>query len=99
MSKFRKTVTIDGSRFYDVNSFYDEMGRIFTKDLRWKSGHNLNAFDDLLRGGFGVFEYEEPINLIWIHFQRSRQLLGEEFIGWLMSIVRKHEHIQFSTLD
>lgn len=64
-----------------------------------KTGHNLNAFNDLLRGGFGVYDYEEPFNLVWINFERSKQLMGEEHIGWLVEIISKHAHIQFSTID
>jgi RNAse (barnase) inhibitor barstar len=51
---------------------------VCTRGLTWKTGHNLNAFNDLLRGGFGVYDYEEPFNLVWINFERSKQLMGEE---------------------
>ncbi len=37
-----------------MEGFYDEIDRVLTKDLDWKTGHNLNALNDLLRGGFGV---------------------------------------------
>lgn len=52
-----------------------------------------------MRGGFGVYEYEEPINLIWINFERSRKLMGAEHVGWLVEIIKKHDHIQFSTIE
>ena len=51
MSGIEKKLTIDGSMFSDIDSFYGEIERIFTKGLKWKTGHNLNAFDDLLRDG------------------------------------------------
>lgn len=49
-----------------------------TKDLDWKTGHNLDAFNDLLRGGFGVHDYEEPITIIWENSEKSKDELGYE---------------------
>ena len=60
-----QTITINGDNFSDLESFYDEIDRVLTKDLDWETVHNLDAFNDLLRGGFGVYEYEEPIKLTW----------------------------------
>lgn len=98
-NKVKKTVTVNGDNFTDFESFYQEIDRVCTKGLKWKIGHNLNAFNDLMRGGFGVYEYEEPINLIWIIFERSRKLIGAEYVGWLVEIIKKHDHIQFSTIE
>ena len=50
-------ITIDGNNFVDLDGFFDEMERLLTKDLDWRTGHNFDAFHDLLRGGFGVHEY------------------------------------------
>jgi len=47
-----------------------------TKDLDWKIGRNLAAFNDVLYGGFGAFEYEEPIEIIWKHSNKSKSDLG-----------------------
>lgn len=98
-NEVKKTITIDGCNFVDFESFYQEIDRVCTRGLKWKTGHNLNAFNDLLRGGFGVYEYEEPINLVWINFERSRELMGAEHVGWLVEVINKHDHIQFSTVD
>jgi RNAse (barnase) inhibitor barstar len=53
----RQEIIIEGKNFSDLGSFYDEIDRVLTNDLDWKTGHNLDAFNDLLRGGFGVYEY------------------------------------------
>jgi RNAse (barnase) inhibitor barstar len=47
----KQIITINGDNFSDIETFYDEIDRILTIDLDWKTGHNLNAFNDLLRGG------------------------------------------------
>ena len=64
--------TIEAALFNNLDSFYDEVERKLTRDLDWKIGRNLNAFNDVLRGGFGTFEYEEPIELIWVDSDKSK---------------------------
>lgn len=72
----KKTIIINGENFSDLESFYDEIDKVLTKNLTWQTGHNLDAFNDLLRGGFGVYEYKEPINLIWKNTLKSKADLG-----------------------
>lgn len=91
----KQAITINGNRFTDLETFYDEIDSLFTKDLDWKTGHNLNAFNDLLWGGFEVYEYEERIKLIWVNFSKSKRLLGEDLINVLVQIIIGHEHIEF----
>lgn len=74
----KQTIIINGDNFTDLESFYDEIDRVLTKDLDWDTGHNLDAFNDLLRGGFGIYEYEEPIKLIWKNISKSNTDLGLE---------------------
>ena len=74
----KQTIIINGDNYTDLESFYDEIDRVLTKDLDWDTGHNLDAFNDLLRGGFGVYEYEEPIKLIWKNISKSNTDLGLE---------------------
>ena len=93
------TVTINGENFYDLESFYDEVDRVLTKDLGVKTGHNLDAFNDILCGDFGVFSYNETLKLIWTNFSKSKNLLGEELISTLTDIINGHDHIEFVTID
>ena len=93
----KKTITINGKNFFDLESFYDEMDNLLTNDLSWQTGHNLNAFIDLLRGGFGVYEYEEPVIIVWNHFSLSTNALGQDLINDITGIIAEHGHIEFST--
>ncbi len=95
----KKIIIINGNNFTDIESFYDEIDRVLTKDLDWKTGHNLDAFNDLLRGGFGVYDYEDPVKLIWTNFLDSRNYLGQTFIESLVAIINYHDHIEFATTD
>ncbi len=81
-----KILTIDGNNFSDLNGFYDEIDKILTKDLDWKTGHNLDAYNDLLRGGFGVHEYGEPIVLRWLNYEKSKCELGNDLILSILEI-------------
>lgn len=81
-----KNIVIDGEKFSDLEGFYTEIDRLLTKDLEWQTGHNLDAFNDLLRGGFGVHELGEEIIIKWINYKQSKENLGNETILTLLEI-------------
>lgn len=94
------TVTINSNNFNDLEGFYNEIDRVLTQGLDWRTGHNLNAFNDILRGGFGVHEYEEPIKLIWNDANKSKRELskiidGKTLFDILVEIIQSNEHIEF----
>ena len=97
----RRTLIINGDNFSDEEGFHNEIDHVFTSGLDWKTGHNLNAFNDLLRGGFGVHEYEEPINLVWNNSAKSKMELtnlwnNTTFYNSIVKIIREHPHINFA---
>lgn len=69
-------ILIDGMRFSSIDEFFAEMERVLTKDLSWRTGRNMDAFHDLLRGGFGVHAYGEGVDFVWTHADKSRRELG-----------------------
>ncbi|MEL7649706.1 MAG: ribonuclease inhibitor [Sedimentibacter sp.] len=73
----RREFVIDGSKFNDLEGFYHEIQSVITKDLPWEIS-NLDGFNDILRGGFGVHEYGEPIKFKWVNFKISKKCLGYE---------------------
>ena len=82
-----KTFILDGNNFSDMEGFYREIDKLLTKNLQWKTGHNLDAFNDLLRGGFGVHEYNEPITIQWINYAKSKKDLGDKMALILLEIM------------
>jgi len=64
--------TIEGTRFATLEGFFAEIGRVLIPGAAW--GHNLDAFDDILRGGFGT--PREGFTLLWRDAARSRRQLG-----------------------
>ena len=48
---------------------------------------NLSAFNDVLMGGFGLFEYDEPISIVWNDSAKSRHDLGyDATVEWLEDV-------------
>ena len=64
--------TIDGERFTTLEEFYEEISRVLIPGADW--GRNLDAFNDILRGGFGT--PEGGFVLRWLHSDLSRRNLG-----------------------
>lgn len=71
------TITIQENNFSNLTEFYDEIERKMTSGLDWNIGRNLNAFNDLLREGFGVHDCDENYKLIWENSQKSKSELKE----------------------
>lgn len=95
----QKIAIIDGDNFSDLETFYDEVDRVLTKNIIGKTGHNLDAFHDILCGDFGVFSYNEKLKLFWTNFSKSRTDLGDELISVLTGIIKEHDHIEFQTIE
>ena len=68
----RTKYEIDGTRFSTLEEFFDEVSRVVIPDVLW--GHNLDAFNDILRGGFGT--PEEGFVLVWKQSDVSRKNLS-----------------------
>ena len=82
-----KTFILDGNNFSNMEGFYHEINQLLTKNIQWKTGYNLNSFNDLLRGGFNVHEYREPITIRWINYEKSKKDLGNEMVLILLEIM------------
>lgn len=68
----KKRYQIDGAGFSTLDEFYDEISRVVIPGAEW--GRNLDAFNDILRGGFGT--PDEGFILCWENAQTSREQLG-----------------------
>jgi RNAse (barnase) inhibitor barstar len=63
---------LDGFRMTTLEQFYDEVSRALTPRVFW--GRNLDAFNDILRGGFGTPDH--GFDLVWQHHAAAREHLG-----------------------
>lgn len=87
----RKTYVIDGTRFHDLDGFYDEISEQLLPETYW--GRNLDAFNDILRGNFGPLD-ECDFVLIWKNSEESKVRLGIETFDLLVEIIHDHDQIQ-----
>src|SRR5438477_10862507 len=70
----KPVLVIDGSRFDDFSGFATEVSEQIVPTAAW--GGNLDAFNDILRGGFGT--PEEGFIIEWRNSHISRERLGYE---------------------
>jgi RNAse (barnase) inhibitor barstar len=63
---------IDGRDFSTLEEFYDCISQVLIPGAEW--GRNLDAFNDILRGGFGT--PEGGFVLRWVNSKLSRDRLG-----------------------
>jgi RNAse (barnase) inhibitor barstar len=70
--KMATTYDIDGRAFTTLEGFFEEMSRVLIPGADW--GHNLDAFNDILRGGFGT--PEEGFTFRWLNHDVSRKRLA-----------------------
>ena len=68
----RPSLSIDGMTFSNLDEFYDEVSDKLIPNANW--GRNLDAFDNILRGGFGT--PSEGFVLVWKNSELSRERLG-----------------------
>jgi RNAse (barnase) inhibitor barstar len=82
-SKDLPVLVIDGANFSDLDGFAREFSKLLCH-YTWRG--NLDAFNDLLRGGFGT--PENGWVLRWLNSESSRAALGyEETTRWLERVL------------
>ena len=89
-----KVYEIDGNDFSNIDGFYDEITKkLITPGQFW--GRNLDAFNDILTGGFGT--PDEGFEFVWINSEKSKKDLGDKF-NTIVDIVRDHSVIKLKLL-
>lgn len=68
----KRVYEIDGMDFTSLEGFFDEVSNKWIPNAAW--GRNLDAFNDILRGGFGT--PREGFILRWMNSNLSRERLG-----------------------
>lgn len=78
--------TIDGKAFSTIEEFARYFSATVLRDYTWRG--NLNAFNDILRGGFGT--PDGGFVLVWQEHVTSRARLGADLFDTLIEIIRDH---------
>jgi RNAse (barnase) inhibitor barstar len=86
---------IDGAEFKSLEEFSEHFSERVLLDHKWKG--NLDALNDVLRGGFGT--PEEGFLLVWLNSEQSRIALGyPETVRQLQARLQRchpshHDHV------
>lgn len=80
----KKAYEIDGANFQTLDEFYDEIGRVLVPGKAW--GRNLDALNDILRGGFGT-----PAGGFVLHWKNSAT--SRERLGYAETIRQLERHL------
>ena len=73
-----KKIIIEGKNINNIETFYEEVNRVFMSQENWKIAQSLDAFNDLLYGSFGEIKGKEKIQLIWKDIEQNQKSLGFE---------------------
>lgn len=79
-------IAIDANQFSDFAGFARHFSEAVLGGRHWWNG-NLDAFNDILRGGFGT--PEGGFTLVWRNHKKSKEDLAETF-DILLEIIRVH---------
>lgn len=71
-----KKIIIEGTNINNIETFYEEVNRVFMSQENWKIAQSLDAFNDLLYGSFGEIKGKEKIQLIWKDIEENQKSLG-----------------------
>ena len=71
-----KKIIIEGKNINNIETFYEELNRVFMSQENWKIAQSLDAFSDMLYGSFGEIKGKEKIQLIWKDIEQNQKSLG-----------------------
>lgn len=71
-----KKIIIEGKNINNIETFYEEVNRVFMSKENWKIAQSLDAFNDMLYGSFGEIKGKEKIQLIWKDIEQNKKSLG-----------------------
>jgi Barstar (barnase inhibitor). len=93
------TYIINGTKFKSKKGFYKYVEELFTENLNWKIGSNLDAFDDILDGGFGKHDLGDKIIVKWLNYKKSEERLESKFLEYVVEILTDKESVTFEKYD
>ena len=75
-----------------MKGFYREIESKMSFELNWKIERNLDAFEDVLDGGFGVHDVDEKYILKWHRSEKSKSEL--KYYDRIIEIIEQHKNIE-----
>jgi RNAse (barnase) inhibitor barstar len=89
----KKIYEIDGAAFSTLEEFFEEISNKVIPGADW--GRNLDAFNDILRGGFGT--PEDGFIIKWLNSDISKERLG--YSETVRQLDKRLKRCYFSNLE
>ncbi len=78
-----------------VDDFFDEVQRVLCPDFKG-FGRSWNAFNDVLRGGFGTFEENESVEIVLQGTKKMRKHFPESQFRYLLKLLENADNVTLS---
>ncbi|MHA1213399.1 MAG: barstar family protein [Candidatus Heimdallarchaeota archaeon] len=88
-----KIFTLNGRNINSITEFHDEVRNVLCPAFK-RYGRSWNAFNDVLRGGFGSFELGEKITIIFKNKKYVKKRLGEGFLKKVAKFAEIHDNVE-----
>ncbi|MEL7425181.1 MAG: hypothetical protein AAFN81_19495 [Bacteroidota bacterium] len=89
-----QVVYLDGTKIFSAKSFFQEIERELLIDSNAIDHWSLDVFDDVLQGGFGRFNIEDGVQLIWSNYRSSVRKTDAKILQEILEILAAHEHVE-----
>lgn len=89
----KKKFVLDGHNMKTEDEFYDELQRVLCPGFK-HFGRNWNAVNDILRGGFGMYELGEEILLVFKYKKWVEKHLNPNYITQLKKCVSSVPNVE-----
>ena len=76
-----------------MEELWDEVQNVLASGFPF-FGRNLDAFKDILRGGFGAFAEGEHIQLRFIHRNYAKKHIPESFSKKILRIIEESSNVE-----
>jgi RNAse (barnase) inhibitor barstar len=91
----KKEFILNGTRINTIKRFYEEIENELLLDSNAIDNWSLDAFDDILQGGYGLYDLQEEIIIKWVNFRSSEKKMNPEILESIVKIFQSHENITF----
>ena len=69
-------IDIDAKEFSTIDEFFIQVELHLTNEPEADFSHDFIGFEDVLMGGFGIHDFEEPLKIVWKNSEKSRKELN-----------------------
>lgn len=85
---------LNGRKISSQHSFFKEITVVIFPSFEWKNGHTFDVLEDILKGGYGLIDYQESYIIRWLNFDSSKRKMNKILLDDILDILRSAENIE-----